>query len=656
MNSNIYIPYVIINSCEVYKEVKLLAKLSTRKTNISENKVMKKNSMNLNFEIYKILPLLFVVGILPFVIRLKLITLEGPFYEFWNGEKINADFFTYYKQIFIYVVTLWALFHTFLFTKKIKFTKAYYFMGAYALLVILSTLFSKYPQIALNGFVERKEGMWIIFSYIALMFSAINLIETKRQLKAVVYALGISGAIISVISIFQYYGMDIFVTEFAKDLMIPKEIQAQIKEFNINFGEKYSYGVFYNPNYLGGYFSLYAPLMLSFSIISKDIKEKVIFGLFFILSIVALYGSRSEAGVLGTAGAIGLLLILLTVRYIIKDKSKEEYKKILITRLAPLCLVLILLPVSLSYVPISENPLAKLRTEAFSILTPTVTKNVNYKEIGPINDIKQLDTNTIEMIIANKSTYVQIKDSSTLSILDNNKKAIWEQNIYTLDNSTNVNLDSINDYQAFLTINKSENEDIFGVQYNISTYGISLNFLVENEKLFLADRKYKKLDIERDLKVAEYIGFEGKGKLGSNRGYLWSRSLPIMLNNIIIGTGQDTFITEFPQNDIYARQVETFGWEPGILIDKPHNTFIQIGIHSGLISLIVILIGLILLITKSAKNILYNNANYEYSLVIVAILGFLLSSIFNDSILAITPIVYIFLGIAVKGILKSEDK
>ena len=54
MNSNKYIHYVIINLCEVYKEVKLLAKLSTRKTNISENKVIKKTSMNLNFEIYKI--------------------------------------------------------------------------------------------------------------------------------------------------------------------------------------------------------------------------------------------------------------------------------------------------------------------------------------------------------------------------------------------------------------------------------------------------------------------------------------------------------------------------------------------------------------------------------------------------------------------------
>ncbi len=637
---------IIIGKNYIERKIFLIKNESRKKSNNDENK----------FDLLRISPLLLIIAILPFVINLKLIPLQHSFYEFWKGEKINADFFTYYKQIFIYIVTILALLNTFLFTKKIKFTKAYYFMGFYAALVLLSTVFSKYPQIALNGFVERREGMWVVICYILIMFSTINLVETEKQLRIILYTLGISGALISIISIFQYFGMDIFTTEFAKNFMISKEIQAQIKEFNINFGEKYSYGVFYNPNYLGGYISLYAPLMLSFAVISKDIKEKVIFSLSFILSIVALYGSRSEAGVLGTAGAIGLLIILLTVRYIIKDKSKDEYKKILITRLAPLCLVLILLPVSLSYVPISENPLAKLRTEAFSVLTPTVTKNVNYKEIGPINDIKQLDTNTIEMIITNKSTYVQIKDNSTLSILDNNKNAIWEQNMSTLDNSTNVNLESINDYKASLTINKSTNEDTYGLKYNISTYGTNLNFLVENEKLFLADRKYKKLDIERDLKVAEYIGFEGKGKLGSNRGYLWSRSLPIMLNNIIIGTGQDTFITEFPQNDIYARQVETFGWEPGILIDKPHNTFIQIGIHSGLISLIVILIGLILLITKSAKNILHNNVNYEYSLVIVALFGFLLSSIFNDSILAITPIAYIFLGIAVKGILKSEDK
>ena len=433
--------------------------INKRFTPLKNKADSKKLTSSSLFEIYIILPIIFIMGLLPFVIKLKIIPLDRVFYDLWNGQSVSADLFTYYKQVIIYIITGWALLNTFLFTKKIKFTKAYYFMVFYAALVLLSTVFSKYPQIALNGFVERREGMWVVICYILIMFSTINLVETEKQFRAILYTLGISGALISIISIFQYFGMDIFATEFAKNFMISKEIQAQIKEFNINFGEKYSYGVFYNPNYLGGYISLYAPLMLSFAVISKDIKEKVIFGFFFILSIVALYGSRSEAGVLGTSGAIGLLLILLTVRYIIKDKSKEEYKKILITRLAPLCLVLILLPVSLSYVPISENPLAKLRTEAFSILTPTVTKNANYKEIGPINDIKQLDTNTIEMIINNKSTYVQIKDNSTLSILDNNKNSIWEQNMSTLDNSTNVNLDSINDYQASLTINKSTNED-----------------------------------------------------------------------------------------------------------------------------------------------------------------------------------------------------
>ena len=210
-------------------------KTKTFNNDINQNKDKKKDSNlrinnheNIWFDIFKILPLLFIVGILPFVIRLKLIPLEGPFYEFWNGEKINADFFTYYKQIFIYVIATWALLHTFFLTKKIKFTKAYYFMGGYAILVILSTVFSKYPQIALNGFVERKEGMWIILCYLLLMFATINLVETEKQIKAIIYTLGISGAVISVISIFQYYGMDIFSTEFAKNFMISKDIQAQI--------------------------------------------------------------------------------------------------------------------------------------------------------------------------------------------------------------------------------------------------------------------------------------------------------------------------------------------------------------------------------------------------------------------------------------------
>ena len=77
------------------------------------------NDSNL-IDILKILPLIIIIFLLPFIIRLKLIPVQEPFFQFWNGEKINPDFFTYYKQIFIYLMTAWALLHTFLFTKKIK--------------------------------------------------------------------------------------------------------------------------------------------------------------------------------------------------------------------------------------------------------------------------------------------------------------------------------------------------------------------------------------------------------------------------------------------------------------------------------------------------------------------------------------------------------
>lgn len=655
MNSNIYISYVIINSCEVYKEVKLLAKLSTRKTNISENEVMKKTSMNLIFEIYKILPLIFVVGVLPFVIRLKLITLEGPFYEFWNGEKINADFFTYYKQIFIYVVTLWALFHTFLFTKKIKFTKAYYFMAAYALLVILSTLFSKYPQIALHGFNERKEGMWIVLCYLSLMFSTINLVETEKQIKAIIYTLGISGAVISIISIFQYFGMDIFNTEFAKNFMISKEIQSQIKEFKVQFGEKYSYGVFYNPNYLGGYISFYAPLMLSYTIISKNIRERVIFTIFFILSILALFGSRSEAGVLGTIGAVGLLLLVLSARYIIIGKPIVQKKRLLLTRFVPIILALIIVPVSLSYIPISENPLVRIRTEALALFRPSDIKDKDYKEIGPINSIKQINSETIEIKIYGKLTRLNVDKEMNLNLYDEKSNSLFALKVIPKEQASN-RIYAITEYPCYINIINLDGEN-YGIHYyyNNKTWE-KLDFLVSNGKIVFTNPSFRKVDIEKNF-YAEHIGFEGRGRIASGRGYIWSRSIPLVFNNFLVGSGQDTFITEFPQYDVLGRQAEGYyQYEWNILTDKPHNTFIQIAIHSGLISLFTLIIGVIILINISIKLSLKEGYKNTKTIILASVIfGFLLSSVFNDSILAITPMIYILLGLNISYIAKTNN-
>lgn len=626
------------------KSDKHKTKLDSEKKSINKKSYTSiNNSENKPLEIFKILPLLLIVGILPFVIRLKLIPLQGPFYEFWNGEKINADFFTYYKQIFIYIVTVWALLHTFLFTKKIKFTKAYYFMGAYAVLVILSTIFSKYPQIALHGFVERREGMWVILCYLLLMFSTINLVETEKQIKAIIYTLGISGVVISIISIFQYFGMDIFTTEFAKNFMISKEIQAQIKNFTIQFGEKYSYGVFYNPNYLGGYISFYAPLMLSFAIISKNMKEKLLFAVFFILSIFALYGSRSEAGVIGTVGAIVLLILVLVARYIIKDKPEEDHKKLLLIRFVPILLALIMIPVSLSYIPISENPLTRIRTEAVALFQPSDLKGKDYKEIGPINDIKQIDEQTIEIKIYGKVTRLNVDNDMNLNLYDENNNVLFISKLYS-EQITSKHIDTIIDYWCYIDIQDLGNNN-FKISYYYLDKWNNLTFIVSDKGISMTTPYLRKIDIEADL-YAKNIGFEGKGLLLSHRGYIWSRSIPMILDNIFLGIGQDNFITKFPQYDLYGRQAEGFNpYYLKMITDKPHNFFIQIGIQSGLISLIIVILGIILQLKYTIKTILYGNSTLLNGLIGICIIGFLLSSLFNDSILAITPIVYITLGL-----------
>lgn len=633
----------------------------SKKTNIKN--IKNNNSNKVNFfqennslvEIIKILPLIIMIFVLPFIIRLKLIPLQEPFYGFWKGEKINSDFFTYYKQIFIYLITAWTLLHTFLFTKKIKFTKAYYFLAGYALLVTLSTIFSKYPQIALNGFIERKEGMWVVLCYILLMISSFNLIESKQQLKLMLYSLGISGAFVSLISIFQYYGMDLFSTEFAKNFMISKEIQAQIKEFNIKFGDKYSYGVFYNPNYLGGYISFYAPLMLSFAIISKGIKEKIIFAVFFILSIFALYGSRSEAGVVGTLIAIGILAIVLVSRHIIKDKPKETHKRLLFTRIVPIFLAIIILPLSLSYLPVEQNPITRIKTQVIELFKPSDLKGKDYKEIGPINDIKQIDEQTIELKLYNTITRLNVDKNMNLKIFDKDNNILLNTKVIP-EEKMEQQISNITDYFCYLKIKDLGNGN-YGIHYYYNNdKWEKLDFLVYNGEIRFTTPSFKIVNIEKDL-YAKHIGFEGKGNIGSNRGYIWSRSIPLVLEHLIIGSGQDTFITEFPQYDIYGRQAEgmpQYYWN--ILTDKPHNTYLQIGIHSGLLSLIIVLAGLLSLLYKSFKNVIFDDEYLDFNIISFGILGFMISSIFNDSIIAITPIVYILLGINVVGLIKTKNK
>lgn len=150
---------------------------------------------------------------------------------------------------------------------------------------------------------------------------------------------------------------------------------------------------------------------------------------------------------------------------------------------------------------------------------------------------------------------------------------------------------------------------------------------------------------------AEHIGFEGKEKLGSSRGYIWSRTLPLLKNCMLTGYGADTFTYVFPQSDVLAKYYSYADYDQGfyITVDKPHNLYLQIFVSNGLIALIAFL-GIVLFYLVDCFRLYALKKEYRPSqimgaAVMLGIVGYLAAGMFNDSVVSVAPVFWVLLGV-----------
>lgn len=189
--------------------------------------------------------------------------------------------------------------------------------------------------------------------------------------------------------------------------------------------------------------------------------------------------------------------------------------------------------------------------------------------------------------------------------------------------------------------------DIFAMYFyneNLSC----LFFNLKNEKK-LEVINYRSAD-EFNPVNAEYIGFEGKEKIGSSRGYIWSRTLPLLKNCLITGYGPDTYTYIFPQNDYLAKyySYQDFGEGFYITVDKPHNLYLQIFYGNGLIALIAFL-GIVVFYLVDCFRLYALRKEYRAEqimgiAVMLGIVGYLAAGIFNDSVVHVAPVFWVLLG------------
>jgi O-antigen ligase len=150
-----------------------------------------------------------------------------------------------------------------------------------------------------------------------------------------------------------------------------------------------------------------------------------------------------------------------------------------------------------------------------------------------------------------------------------------------------------------------------------------------------------------EMRKAASWGFKDRERLATNRGYLWSRTIPLLKDSIFLGNGSDTFALCFPQQD-YVAKLKYYA-NPYMIADKPHNMYLQIAMNTGIVSLICVLIIFISYIVTSIKIIFNNNRTTVYStLSLAAFLGntaYMVTALFNDSLVSVAPVFWIMLGV-----------
>lgn len=577
------------------------------------------------------IPILFIIAIVPLIVFAKTIEPDGLEVEYWYEGIVQFNFFHYYKAIYFIVASYIGglLLLVLYWTKQLTFVKTKYFLPliVYLFFVIVSAIFAKDIDVALRGYFDLSQGVFVLIGYVILIFTIINLVREDKHIKFMTWAFIFVGVVIGLIGVGQYFGHDLFKSEFGKLLILPQSLHSISDSLNFSFAEYAVYSTLYNTNFVGSFAALMVPFSFALYFYQKKPIYLITSILFVGLMVFVGFGSNSRAGILGLIVAFILIGVL--------------FRKMIVRK--PLQIII---------------PFLVLVIVGFGLNKVSDGRIIN--EIKNLSLVKDLSNSRDESIVYLEN---MVFDDFTLEITTNEEDLHLEFSSNDLQ-FTNLDGDPLEvittgkritfvdeAYQNY-TFTRSES----GSYYTVLAYGHSFN-------LWLTIDGFKMAGLSGNLGVPsdpdKIEAFEGYGDLFSGRLYIWSRSIPLLKNNIIIGAGPDMFPIEFPQDD-YVGKLNYMNINT--LVDKPHNMYLQTGINTGVISLIALLSIFILYIVDSFK-LFINSAFLTYKEFIgagmfISVVAYLVSGIFNDQIMSVAPLFYamLALGIVINRLIRLEAK
>lgn len=586
-------------------------------------------------KIIKTFPFVFTLFIIPIAMRLIMVQIPYEVQLHWKGVSVDPDIFSYFRSILLIinaVIIMVLIFFNFTSETFTKIKKLKPFLVAFLVLfimAILSTVFGKNTVISLGGAPSRYEGLYTFIAYFFIFLYAVTLEYDKTTHHIIIIALALFTIACSIVGLTQFLGKDIFLTKLGALYYIPdslKQYRESMSTTSFSFKTMYLFTTHYN--YSSMLTSILSIFWAVYFTCSKEKSYKIIAGVMAVLSVLMLLGSNGRSGIV----AVFFAIIVMSIVFF---KKLIQNKKIVIGLVV---VVLLFVGIALKLGLMSR----------FTALVDDI-KKINVSSSQEQDYIKsQIPLKNIE---TTQNTYTIVYDTFTLKF-DKEKSVFYDEN----NNELKFNMpeqgkitfvDSKYSNVSISVSSKKSNtdENKINMYHSINVSGISYNFDV-SEDVKLVNH----LGVPMYPEKAERIGFKGMEKLGSGRGFITASTIPLILKSPIIGYGPDAFLQVFNQDDIYTK-FYVYG-NPVELVDKPHNLYLLYAINFGLVGLGAFLFIVIYLLIKTSKKYKIEDTSKDslYIACVAGVVTYIGAGFFNDSVVAISPIFWAMLGIAISKI------
>lgn len=614
-------------------------------------------------DIQALLPVLIALCIIPLIILTKDYETEfSQFIWFNNEERSQIDSFEYAKSILVIIMggisAAILCFREYSNTQKKKrlFEGASIpvcvLWGIYLIMVILSSVLSKYPNLAFTGGgYGQWQTMWVLLAYGMLFMYAYLYINSENRGILMIKCMMITTGLLSLLGTLQTAGCNPLKWQWVQNIITSRSTTEAI-----SFADGVSSVIlsFNNPNYVGPYIALVLPVVIAFIAIraSEDKTKRILCKIAGVLIaaglVISLFGVSSSAGLIAVAGGIVFAVILILASVFSRpkpekeavcqtgeaeqdpDRSKKNFPKkgILIGAAAVVLLVAAgIFAVNSTFVKNTANRLLQGSED-----TRNIASIVNKKD-----ELKVTLRNDTKFTLG---MHFDQNGALSFTAYDDQKQPIEVQY------DSNNNQYTLSDERfSMITLNPNnfslENNIYSGFKFNDVPNSISFTFMyVDGEwKYYTPFGKLMKLH------TVESFGFKDSQNIANRRGFIWSRTIPLMKDYWFTGIGPNAFIIAFPNDDfVGSKRVG----DTTTLVDKPHNAFLQTFIQTGGVSAIAYA-GLWIVYMVCGIRILWGRKKYtdleKISMgLLTGMFAFFIAELTNDTVVGTQNIYWILLG------------